>query len=216
MNNEQVARLIEEEFLTKTLGTTEQYLKIHQPMFEVGKLKIDRVDRESEENLIIAYLPVKDEYFYLAVYIDTIKKEIFNVGSESRNTVYFRAESEIWSANHLQTLTRLQPTAMWNNGDVKANKRSFYDFNCIEFNPNPEADKFEDKLEKLLIFLQQDVEGVKALAANTNAFIQVIMDFHAGNQILGSAGLSSKHIQILSNLNLAIYFDINAWGEPFK
>lgn len=216
MTNEEVALLVEDEFLNKTLGTTGQYLEIHQPMLNDGKIKIDRIDREKEDDLIIAYLPVKDEYFNFAVYIDPIKKEIFNVGTESRNTVYFRAESQIIKSDILQGFTTLQPTRVWSTGDLRPDGRRTYNFNCIEITPNPEADEFEDKLEKLLTFLQKDIDGVRALAANANAFVQVIMDFHAGNQRLGGMAISSKHIQLLSSLNLAIYFDVTAWGEPFK
>jgi hypothetical protein len=216
MTNEEVVLLIENEFLSKTLGATAQYLEIHQPALKDGKIRIERIDREKEDDLIIVYLPVVDEYFYFAVYIDAKKKDIFNVGMESRNTVYFRAESEIINLDILQSFTTLQPTRAWNIGDLRPDGRRIYNFNCIEFTPNPEADEFEDKLEKLLTFLQKDIEGVRTLAANANAFVQVIMDFHAGNQRLGGMAISSKHVQLLSSLNLAIYFDVTAWGEPFN
>jgi len=67
MTDEQVKNLIRAELTQKTLGVTEQYLEIHEVVYETGELKIDRIDREDEEGLIIAYLPIKDEYFSLAV-----------------------------------------------------------------------------------------------------------------------------------------------------
>jgi hypothetical protein len=102
MDDEEVSELIVKEFFEKKLGVTEQYFKIHEPVYINGLPKIDRIDREFRDNLIIAYLPVKEEYFYFAVYIDTEKKEIFNIGTESRNLVCFRATSEDMDSIGLQ------------------------------------------------------------------------------------------------------------------
>ncbi len=71
MTDEQVIDIIEKEFKSKTLGVTEQYLEIHSPIYIDHKLKVDRIDREKGDESIIAYLPVLNEKFYFAVYIDT-------------------------------------------------------------------------------------------------------------------------------------------------
>jgi hypothetical protein len=91
MTDEQVKNLIRDELINKTLGVTEQYLEIHEVVYDAGELKIDRIDREDEKGLIIAYLPIKDEYFSLAVYIDGNENIIQNIGTESRNKVLLRA-----------------------------------------------------------------------------------------------------------------------------
>ncbi len=80
----------------------------------------------------------------------------------------------------------------------------------------PEPDEFEDKLQKLLTLLQKDKEGILALKKHANTFINVIMDFHKGNQLLGSTSVNLECIKIMSELNLEINFDFTAWGNPFK
>ncbi len=127
MTDEEVYQLVNNEFISKTLGVTEQYLKIHQPVYVNGHPKIDRIDREKEPDLIIAYLPVKDEYFYFAVYIDTLKKEIFNIGTESRNIISFMTTSEILTSKELLSFVNFTPTETWNKGDLKQNKKTRLD-----------------------------------------------------------------------------------------
>ena len=215
MTDKEVAQLVEKEFTEKTLGVTEQYLDIHQPIYKNGQLVIDRIDRESADK-IIAYLPVDGEYFFFAVYIDIASKEIFSIGTESGNIVSLIATSETLSSNDLQSFIKIKASERWDKGDLRPNKKLKYNFSGIGFNPNPEPDEFEDKLKKLLIFLQQDKAGVRDLVANSNTFIRVIMDFHRGNQLLGGAVLNSENIKHIADLNLEVSFEITAWGEPFR
>src|SRR6187402_337580 len=214
MTDKEVVELIEKEFTEKTLAVTEQYLDIHQPIYKNGQLVISRIDREDTDT-IIAYLPVNDEYFFFAVYIDIASKELVSITTESRNTVSLIAISEILNSNEIQTFTTIKANETWNKGDFKLNSKLKHAFSGIEFLPNPEPDEIEDKLNKLLMVLQQDKSGIRTLASNCNAFVQVTMDFHRGNQILGSALLCLDDIQILNELNLKVRFDFTAWGEPF-
>ena len=184
MTDEQIIELIEKEFKEKTLGTTEQYLEIHSPIYVDKKLKVDRIDRETNDGLIIAYLPILDERFYFSVYINTTLIQITNVGTEAYHEVYFRATSEILTANELQTMTKLTPTGGWNKGDLRKNGRSAYKFSSFEILPNPEPDEFEDKLKKLLDFLEQD-NDIKA--AKCHAKVTVIQNETWGISIVSSA-----------------------------
>jgi hypothetical protein len=216
MTDEQVKDLIQTELRQKSLGVTEQYLEIHEIVSEGGELKIVRIDRESEEGSIIAYIPIKDEYFCLAVYIDERNETIQNIGTESRNQVLLRATSNELTFNELQSMTKLKATRSINKGDLKSNKELKHAFSVLDLEPNPEPDEFEDKLEKLLTFLEQDKEGIHSLVKESNVWVSVTMDFHYGNQLLGKAFISLHIIKRLSALNLAIDFDFAAWGNPFK
>ena len=216
MNNEQVLQLITAEFEAKTLGTTEQYLEIHGPVYENGQIKIERIDRESPEGLIIAYLPVKDEYFSFAVYIDPVTIEIFNIGTESRNTVSLLVSSEKLTAEELRSFTALTPDRIADKGGLTPNKKSVHKRSFIEFTPNPEPDTFEDKLAKLINFLLTDNEGIRALSVMADASIEVMMDFHYGNQLIGAAALNLESIKKLSDLHLPINLHFTAWGKPFN
>lgn len=76
MTDEQVIESIEREFKEKTLGSTEQYLTIHSPIYVDNKLKIERIDRDKRDEQVIAYLPVLEEKFYFAIYIDINTREV--------------------------------------------------------------------------------------------------------------------------------------------
>src|SRR5690349_18810622 len=117
MTDEQIIAMIEDEFSQKTLGVTEQYLNIHSPVYVDNKIKVDRIDRESEDEYIVAYLPVQDERFYFAVYINTKTNEITSVTTEAFHQVYFRTTSESLMADELKAMTHLTPTTTWNKGD---------------------------------------------------------------------------------------------------
>lgn len=216
MSDEQVKELIRTELSQKTLGVTEQYLEIHEIEYEDGELKIARIDRESKEGLIIAYIPIKEEYFWLAVYIDESNGTIQNIGTESRNRVLMRATSDELTCYELQLLIKLKATESINKGDFKLKKGLKYAYSVLDLEPNPEPDAFEDKLEKLLTFLEEDREGIHALAKQSKVWVSATMDFHYGNQLLGKAYISLDKIKRLSALNLAIDFDLAAWGNPFK
>ena len=69
MTDQQVIELIESEFKERTLGVTDQYLEIHSPIYIGNHLKVDRIDRDGDDDIIIAYLPVLDGKFYFVVYI---------------------------------------------------------------------------------------------------------------------------------------------------
>lgn len=216
MSDENILQLITEEFKCKTLGVTEQYLEIHNPVYENGQLKIARIDREESDDQIIAYLPVNDEYFYFAVYIDMPAGEIINIGTESRNIVALEITSETLTVNELKSFIKLTPTRFWNKGDLKPNGRSTYSFNYLEIQPNPEPDSVEDKLKKVLQFLKTDMEGVVKISQKAKARINVAMDFHYGNQFLGATNINLECIDQLKKLNLSLNFDFTAWGQPFK
>jgi hypothetical protein len=216
MTDDQIIELIEKEFNEKTLGVTEQYLEIHSPIYVDDKLKIERIDRESKDDYIIAYLPVVEERFYFEVYINTLSNEITGVGTEPFHKVYFRATSETLSADQLKEMTRLTATDFWNKGDLRKNTKSTHKFSNISILPNPEPDAFEDKLKKLLSYLEQDKDGIKQLVDNANGYIQVGMDIHNGNGMIGGPNTDTDDIKRMNNLGLSINFDMYVGGNSFR
>jgi hypothetical protein len=161
-------------------------------------------------------LPIKDEYFFFAVYIDKLKKEIQNIGTESRNIVRLRATSEELTSDELRAFLKITPTEAWNKGDLKSFGKSVFKFSGVDYTPNPEPDEFEDKLQKLLKLLQKHKEELLALESVAYTYIDVIMDFHRGNQLLGGVSIDLNCIKTMNNLNLKIDFYFTAWGKPFK
>jgi len=214
MTDQEIIELIEKEFREKTFATTEQYLEIHSPIYLDNKIKVDRIDREGES--IVAYLPVLDERFYFAFYIDPRAKKFLGMGTEAYHMVYFRATSETLSIDEIKSMTSLKPTEFWNKGDLTKNRVRAYTFSHFEILPNPEPDEFDDKLRKLLSCLEQDKDGVKRLVDNANGYIQVAMDIHNGNGMIGGFHLTKDDIRRMNELGLEIDFDLYVRGNSFK
>jgi len=205
------------EILSKEFGTTEQLLEIHEVVYENDKPKVLRVDKESDDSSVIVYFPIKDEKFYLAVWLDTDPEILVRgVGTENYNSVYLKVTSDDFSLKELSKLTRLQSTKNWNKGDKREKGNSVYSFTALFFEPNPEPDEFEDKLKKLLDFLDQDKEGIKKLIEKADAQIQVATTFHNGNTMLGGHHLDKSIIKRIGSYNLAIDFDLYAEGNFYK
>lgn len=216
MNEKEIIEIIQRELSEKTLGVTEQYLKIHSPIYIDNKLKIERIDEENSDGLVIVYLPVFREKFYFAVYINAKTKEITNIGTEPHHRVYFIATSENLTVEELKAMTILQPTELWNLGDFRNNQKRKYTYSGIKFLINPEPDEFEHKLNKLIDFLEQDARGIIELVQKANGYIQVAMDIHNGNTMLGGPYLNAETINRMSKLGLSISFDLYTAGNYFK
>jgi len=215
MTDEQVITLIEKEFQERTFGVTEQYLEIHAPIYINNKLQITRIDRDRDK-FIIAYLPVLDERFYFTVYIDSDSGEIITISTEPNHRVYFFATSENLSETELKALCSLSIYESWNKGDLKKNGRSAHNFSALKIMPNSEPDEFEDKLNKLLTYLETDEEGIRQLVEKAEGYIQVAMDIHNGNGMIGGPNISRESITKMHNLGLSINFDLYVSGNSFR
>lgn len=216
MTNQQVIELIEKEFKQNTLGVTEQYLRIHSPIYIDTTLRVDRIDHTREDEMIVAYLPVSKEKFYFAVYIDKKKNEITGMGTEGCYKVYFRAISDTIALDEIKAMTLLAPTESWNKGDLRQNAISNHSFSSFEIFPNPEPDDFENKLKKLLDLLEQDIEGIKQLADKTESSIQVAMYIHNANGMIGGHTIDSNDIRRMNDLKLSIKFDLYVSGKSIE
>ena len=215
MTEEKVYNLINEEINSKTLSVTEQYLGVNSLVYDDGKLKIERIDRE-KQGFVIAYLPVKEERYYISFYLDILTEEIVSVGIEPNNCVYFKAISEVMDLQQLCSLTSLIPTESWNKGDSRGKNNQIQKFSTLIFESNPEPDEFDVKLKKLINFLEQDEEGIKVLVEKADGYIQVEINFYIGNTMLGGPTIEKDIIKRMSNLNLEINFDLYVSGEPFN
>lgn len=204
------------EVESKTFAVTEQFLEIHELVFENDKPKIDRIDTEGNDGTAIVYFPIKEEKFFLAIYLDTIPNlEVRTVNTEPYNSVRFVASSEDLDLQELSELTTLKYSAGKNKGDTRG-QNGVWNYSSISFEPNPEPDEFEDKLKKLLNYLEQDKQGVSKLIEQGKGYIQVAIEFHNGNTMLGGPHLGIESIKRLSELNLAIDFDLYVGGNSFK
>ena len=209
ITDEQVLDIVSKEIKTKTLGVTEQLLEIHSPIYIDGEIKIDRIDREMGGDYLVAYLPVLNERFYFGVSINISTKEVHGFYTEAGINVYFMASSEEFSKLNLKEMTNLIPTESWNKGDISPyNLKYNYKNSAILFKPNPEPDDLEDKLRKLLDFLEQDKNSILELVDKANGYIQIAMYIHNGNNCIGGISIGQDSIRRMSELNLSIDFDL--------
>ncbi len=219
MANNLIIQKAIEEIETRSFGVTEQFLQVHEVVYVDGKPHIARVDTEKNDGTAIVYFPVVDEQFYLAIYLDTVQQVTVNgVGTEPYNCVYFRASSETLSFEQLSLLTVLKPTGGRNKGDKKWSGETdvLWKETTIFFETNPEADEFEDKLRKLLEYLETDTSGVAELVEKAGGYIQVAIEFHNGNTMLGGPHIDHDSIKRMADLNLYIAFDLYAGGNYFR
>lgn len=217
MFEEQVSIKVRQEINDKTWGVTEQFLQVHDLVLVDGQPKIDRIDADKSDGTVIAYLPVKDEPFFMAFYFDNkVDLKIRAIGTESKNQVYFRVTSDKLSFSDLASMTTIKASDGWSKGETRKFGNGTYRFSSFGVEPNPEPDEFEDKLTKLLDILETDNKGIRELADKANAGISVAMTFHDGNGMFGGPHLERQVIKRLSDLNLSVDFDLYADGNSFK
>jgi hypothetical protein len=218
MSDEKIIQKAIEEIESKTWGVTQQFLDIHQVVYLGTKPKIERVDRDRDDGTAIVYFPVKEERFYLAICIETsLEPEIISIYVEPYTSVYFSAGSENVELEILSGMTTLVPTSVWKKGEPKREgKPILYKDNRIIFEPTPGPDEFGDKMKNLLDFLETDKVGVKNLVKKAEGYIQVAMEFHNGNSMLGGPGISKDTVKRMAALNIEIDFDLYVSGKTYK
>lgn len=215
MTESHIKQIAIAELDAPTFATTQQYLEIHAPVRKDGVVQVDRVDLEGPEPLAQVYIPVEEEQFHFVLQVDTSQEEVLGIGTESWNRVYFRVTSAHHSLAELSTLTSLASTSSWDREDLRPKGISTYGFSAFKIEPNPEPDEFEDKLAKLLTFLEQDTSGVLKLLDLAAGGINVAMNFHDGNGMLGGMHLHAEIVKRIGNLGLSIDFDLYTEGKPF-
>ncbi|MBF0598449.1 DUF4279 domain-containing protein [Faecalibacter rhinopitheci] len=214
MTHAQIIEVIQNELENKEFGVTEQILEIHNPLYVNGIIQINNIQKKNDE--IIVFIPIEDEKFYLAIYIDEKDNLITGISTEPYISVYFRATSDELSDKELKKMTTLNISKSWNKGDKRKSGNGFYSFSNITIEPNQKAGDFESKISELLLELNKDKEGVKKLIENADGYIQVAMEFHNGNGMIGGPNLTNQIIKSLSNLNLSIDFDLYVSGNEYK
>jgi hypothetical protein len=218
MFQDQVSIKVKQEIQDKTKAFTNQFLQVHDVVRIDGRPKIERIDTDQEDGVVVAYVSVKDEPFYFALYFDNRESlSVIGAGTEPHNTVCFRATSRELNADELKALTSLEATNRWTKGQKEKEGVGFHSYSQIEIEPNPEVDDVMDKIRKLLDALEKDREGIKKLVDSAFGRIHVNMRFHNGNKMLfGAPKLDNKIIRRLSELDLSIAFELYAEGNFFK
>jgi len=207
-----------EEIESKTWGVTRQFLDIHQVVYVDAKPKVERVDWDKEDGTVIVYFPVKDQKFFLAICLETVPEvQINGIYIEPYISVYFSAGSETIDLDMLTSMTSLKATSTWKKGDLKRSGGSVVNkINRFMIEPNIGPDEFEDKMKKVLDVLEIDKKGIRQLVKKADGYIQVAMEFHNGNTMLGGPNIGKETIVRMAALNLEIDFDLYVAGKFYK
>ncbi len=206
-----------DEVEKRSWAMTQQFFEVHELIYINNVPKIEWVEIDEDEGTAIVYFAVKENSFYLAVYLH-IKPEISLkwISTEEFVKVWFCAKSETFTCDELSSMTTLRTTHKMDKGEKFGNGKFTSNLNSIDFEPNTEPGKFEEKLMKLLDFLERDIIGVKNLVDNADGHIQSTIVFHIGNSNFTGLVMSKHIYQRLAALNLEIVFDIYAQGKYWK
>lgn len=213
MTDAQILKVIQNELKNKNWGITEQILEIHNPIFIRNKIQIKNIVQDGNE--ISVFIPIEKEKFFLVFYINLENKEIIGISTEPYVSVYFKATSDKLNETELQNFTNLKITKSWNIGDKRKSGNTFYKFSSIIIEPNTKPDSFLSKVAELIRELEKDKFGIQKLVENANGYIQVAMEFHNGNGMIGGPNLSQEIIKSLSELNLSVDFDLYVSGNEY-
>jgi hypothetical protein len=197
-------------------GTTKAFLEVHSVALEDGKPKVAGITISSDQSPAVIYFAVEDEEFFLAVSVSLVSLTVEDAWVEDYHRVSFHATSETLDAKQLSALTSLQPTDSISKGDNRGNARLKWKYHSIEFEPNPEPNPFETKIEQLLSFLEQDATGIRALVDQAKGYLRVISVFYNGNTSLGGVSFDKETVHRMAALNLGIDFDLNAQGNFYQ
>ena len=214
MKNELIKKAIS-EIENPTFGTTEQYLEVLNVEVENEKLKVERVDLESFNDINVVYFQIKDEPFFLSIYFSKENNEIVNVGTENGNQVYLTATSENLTFEQLSKLTNLDGLSGWSINDERKIGKGKYSFNRLSYEPiKSRAYDLDAKLKLLLTELEKDVDGIRKLTEIADAGISI----HHQQYIDGNKGINFdiETINRLSKLNLGIDIDQYVHGNELK
>ena len=215
-NDAAIVAVATAEATNPTFGTAQAFLEVHSVALEDGKPKIAGITIASDQLPTIVYFAVEDEKFFLAVSVSPVSLTVEYAWVENYHMVSFHATSETLDVKQLLSLTFLQPTNSISKGDNRGNAKLEWKYHSIEFEPNPEPNPFESKIEKLLTFLEQDATGIRALVDQAAGYLRVISVFYNGNTSLGSVGFDKESVRRMAALNIGVDFDLNAAGNFYK
>ncbi len=214
MTIERIQDLVKFELKTMEWGVTEQFMEIHSPVLFQNSVQIDNV--AVTQNKISVFVPVENERFYLVFYIDSDKDQITGISTEPDIEIYFKATSAVLSETELKQYTHLEISESWNKGDIKQSGKTSHTSSGIIIEPNKKPNDFESKLNELISELKKDKGGIEALSKNADGYIQVLMNYHNGNGMVGGPNLNEMNIKDLNDLGLSIDFNFNVSGNLYR
>jgi hypothetical protein len=204
MNLVEIKEAVEREINDRNLSASAHHLKLHQPVYNKGKLQFAAVDKAREGNIVVAYLPVAEQPFYFAVSVNTDAARVISFATEAGYTIFLRATSIVHTAEVLKSFTTLIPSRSWSKGDKNPDSNFDFFFSAITFEDQSGAGLLEDKLDAFLNVLEQDTTGIQKLVADSNVYLQIIAHHSISDDNISSFVWSRDLLKRLVALNLEV------------
>jgi hypothetical protein len=203
MTEKALIEIAQNELANPSSAWSEALIKTYPCVTENGKATIARVDLDIYEGIGAAYAPVKDERFFLVVFVDLSTGAVTGVATESWNRIKFTAISETLSAEALRQLTSIKPNSIINKGDkIGPDTYSYSSISVVIDSAIPES--VEAKLRKLLNILKEDPDGIKQLVEQADGEIVVAIDYPVRTGSLGDIMLENDILRDIAALGLSI------------
>lgn len=213
MTNEEIQQLVAQELKRPQLGVTKQFLAIHQVSYLDGQPLLKSVVQTPDGGQR-AYVAVEGERFYLSMYFGPKTEQIEEVDTEPYHDIWLRATSETLEPEELATLTTLTRARQLRKGDKRFGALR-WEHHLLDFRLYLQPDLFEHMLTRFLDYLEQDTNGIRALATQAECCIRVASYFHRNYRNLGGHYLDAATLRRISNLHLSIDFDLYAKGNSW-
>ncbi len=167
-----------DEIINKRFWVTQQYLEVHNILFENWKPKIARIDFNQSDDDVLVYFPIENEEFFLFIRLSKWPDiEVQWVWMESWNEVYFSAYSEEYSFEDLKKCLKFRSLEWNNKWDIipKSKWKRKYKNSFLNYDPiKNTAYDLDEKLKLLLTELEKDKEWILKLSQIADLEITIV------------------------------------------
>jgi Domain of unknown function (DUF4279) len=203
------------EVLQPQLGTTEQFLAIHQLVMKDGVPIVLNVTTKDEIGVYCVYFQIVGERYYLMIVIVKEEEELVARSSylEPAVRVYLHISSPLLAPTTISEKIKIQFTRSGNIGE-RINPRSPVKHKENRWYFEPQANlpgNLEDKLEYLLDQLAPSQPMIAALQKECN--ICIIICYEAYRGLMGGWHIEKATIQRVLALGADMDLDLYACGE---
>jgi len=219
MNNANLIDIALREIKDKAWGVTKQFLEVHELIYNESKPVISLFHKDDFSGDVVIYFAVRDEPFFFRISVSKGEEpEIKWIDTEANTSIFLRCDSDELGSVEILKMTNLISYKVRDKGDHRGNPKlnAQWKSTTVFFEPNPGPGSFEDKLSKLLSYLETDKKGVSDLVSRAKGYIQCVIEFHNGNTMLGGPHLTLLDLKRIVDLDLEIDFDLYATGNFFK
>lgn len=203
------------EIKNPNFESTREYLNAFEIELEEGKPKVQLIESDVYDDVVVVFVKIKQEPFFLAFSFSKENLELRGTYTENSNQIYFTATSKTMTFKQLSKMTKLTNLKGWSFDQLRPSGKSKYGFSRISYEPiENRAYDFETKLNRLVSDLKSDAEGVIRITNSANAIISIHHQMHTS----ANKGIIFKNqiIKSLGELNLGIDIDQYVYGEELE